>query len=182
MRISDLIRSTLGMTESETPASVTVARAVMVVVAGLCVGVVANALADDPVPLKTPARAEVKDLIEWQLHVEGMEATLEDVHRAFQKGGVWLVDVRSAYAYERGHIPGAVNLQMGHYAANGPEVLVGIGKHDPIITYCSGGSCQTSIQLATRLVEDGYTNVRAFYGGWGEWLAAGYPVREGKGE
>jgi len=143
------------------------------------VGAAANVFSDPTLPFATPERAAVKDLIEWQLEVEGKQASLEDVYGAFQEGGATLIDARSSYAFSRGHIPGALSLPVSQYRASAESVLAGVPKDAPIITYCSGGSCQTSIQLANRLAEDGYTEVRAFYGGWGAWMGAGYQVREG---
>lgn len=154
-------------------------RCALILLAGLGVGAAVNAASDTPVSFVTPERADIKGLIRWQLFVEGTDASLEETYEAFQKGGVVFLDARSPYSYGRGHIPGALNLPGSRYSATAKQVLAGISEDREIITYCSGGSCQTSIQLANRLVEDGYRNVRAFYGGWGEWVKSDYPVREG---
>ena len=58
-------------------------RAAGIVTVGLCVGAAANVFSDPTLPFATPERAAVKDLIEWQLEVEGKQASLEDVYGAF---------------------------------------------------------------------------------------------------
>jgi len=45
-----------------------------------------------------------------------------------------------------------------------------------IIVYCGGEECDASTKLAEQLRQSGYANVRVFFGGWNEWVRAGYPV------
>jgi rhodanese-related sulfurtransferase len=49
-------------------------------------------------------------------------------------------------------------------------------KDTEIITYCNGPSCPQSSQAAEKLLNLGYTNVRAYEGGLEEWKAAGLSV------
>jgi rhodanese-related sulfurtransferase len=48
-------------------------------------------------------------------------------------------------------------------------------KAQPMVIYCSGGSCEDSGLLAETLKKLGYTNVGIFRGGWDEWTHAGLP-------
>ena len=51
-----------------------------------------------------------------------------------------------------------------------------LAKDSEIITYCAGPKCPQSSQAAEKLVNLGFTNVRAYEGGLEEWKAAGYSV------
>ena len=46
----------------------------------------------------------------------------------------------------------------------------------PIVTYCSGRTCEDSHILARLLSEAGYTSVRIFIDGLAGWQAEGSPV------
>ena len=45
-----------------------------------------------------------------------------------------------------------------------------------LITYCDGEDCNASIDLAADLKMMGFARVVFFFGGWQEWLTAGYPT------
>ena len=51
-----------------------------------------------------------------------------------------------------------------------------LAKDSEIITYCAGPKCPQSSQAAEKLVNLGFTNVRAYEGGLEQWKAAGYSV------
>jgi rhodanese-related sulfurtransferase len=53
-----------------------------------------------------------------------------------------------------------------------------IPKDAEIITYCGGSRCPQSTQAAQRLIELGYTNVRAYKEGLDGWKAAGRSVEK----
>ena len=46
-------------------------------------------------------------------------------------------------------------------------------KGEEIIVYCAGPTCPQSLQAAQKLMDLGYTNVRAYEGGLEEWKNAG---------
>ena len=46
-------------------------------------------------------------------------------------------------------------------------------KGEEIIVYCGGPTCPQSLQAAQKLMDLGYTNVRAYEGGLEEWKNAG---------
>ena len=51
-------------------------------------------------------------------------------------------------------------------------------EDDPVVTYCSGGECDLSMDLANELMgEDwGFSRVFVFDGGLPQWIEAGYPI------
>jgi rhodanese-related sulfurtransferase len=81
-----------------------------------------------------------------------------------------LIDVRSSKEYQRGHIPGAINIPLPNLGEN----LDQIPKNRPVILYCSTGY-RTGIGLATlRLL--GYENIQGFPGSMTAWQNAGEAI------
>jgi rhodanese-related sulfurtransferase len=147
---------------------------------GSGIGLAYNTFSDAGIPLKTPAKQSASEAQDWRLHVQGFRATLSDTRQAFDGRETVFIDARSPSAYRAGHIPGAHNLPVSNYWTYAKDVLEGLPKDTPIITYCSGGSCLTSVTLAEALQKKyGFTDVRAFYKGWSAWIATGYPSVKG---
>ena len=49
-------------------------------------------------------------------------------------------------------------------------------KEEEIIVYCGGPNCPQSLQAAQKLMDLGYTNVKAYEGGLEEWKKAGNKI------
>jgi rhodanese-related sulfurtransferase len=49
-------------------------------------------------------------------------------------------------------------------------------KDEEIIVYCGGPKCPQSLQAAQKLMDLGYTNVKAYEGGLEEWKNAGHRI------
>ncbi len=96
--------------------------------------------------------------------------------RLHASGQVVFVDSRTADDYREGHIPGAVSLPVGEFDRRIAAFRARYGSAHPIVTYCSGRSCQDSHILAQRLFEAGYDNVSVFIDGYPGWSEEGYPV------
>lgn len=106
---------------------------------------------------------------------------LREAKQDFDRGDSIFVDVRSAFAYEAGHIPGALHLPSHASTAHLREVLASYPAGSRVITYCSGSGCQSSSKLAKRLVEESVLDeVYVLTGGWPAWQAAGFPVAVGE--
>jgi rhodanese-related sulfurtransferase len=96
-----------------------------------------------------------------------------------RKSSIFL-DARSPDEYKEGHIPGALSFYADQFDEIAPQILPQLtDKTKEIIAYCHGSSCDLSIHLAQKLIEQGYTNVKVFFGGWPEWKKAGYPINTG---
>lgn len=89
-----------------------------------------------------------------------------------------LLDARRMGDYLAGHIPGAFALPDAEFDANLPNVLPLLTPSQPIVTYCSGKSCDESIHLTKKLQAQGFTNIVLFAGGIVEWKEAGHPVQQ----
>jgi rhodanese-related sulfurtransferase len=92
----------------------------------------------------------------------------EEAVALFKEGSALFVDARHEYDYKLGHIKGAVNVPLKDFALSSSP-LVNTPKDKLIVTYCDGAECNSSIELAAKLAESGFTKVRMFFGGWNEW-------------
>lgn len=101
--------------------------------------------------------------------------------RAYElfNSGVKFIDARPVEEFAEGHIKDAVNIPF-YQSEQYEDVLSKINKDEILVTYCSGEDCDLSIMLGDELFEKGYTKVYIFFGGWNDWLDAGYPIESTK--
>lgn len=83
-----------------------------------------------------------------------------------------ILDVRTPEEYERGHIPGAVNIPHDQLAARLAELPQ--DRSEEIVVHCQSGRRAGAADGTLRA--NGYTNVRDLVGHWQRWEAAGLPV------
>jgi len=98
------------------------------------------------------------------------------VRQIHDYGAALFVDARARENYEDGHIPDAVSLPVGQFDRHIDSFMSEHSPDRPIVTYCSGRTCEDSHKLAQLLFEFGFVNVRVFIDGFPGWEAAGYPV------
>lgn len=133
----------------------------------------------------SPALAAADALVWWQRAASEAKADgyklvdAKQVAALIEKGGDFLIlDVRPDYEYERGHIPGAENLEfhLGDRLGLKPEKalalakLVGPDKSRRIIIYCRSFQCLRSGIAAKWAARQGYKTVYRFAAGWYGWL------------
>jgi rhodanese-related sulfurtransferase len=110
-----------------------------------------------------------------------IEVKLANVKRFFDAGpaAAVIVDARDVAEYVAGHIPGALSVPRDDAVARPAllDPLKQLGR--PIITYCSGGDCEESKDLAKDMIAAGIRKVLVFTDGYPAWQAAGYPVEKG---
>ena len=82
------------------------------------------------------------------------------------------IDARDEEEFAEGHIKGAI------LAPSTPELVqLTPDRSTPIVTYCGGGECDVSMELAVELMDSwDYERIFVYKGGWPEWKRAGYPV------
>lgn len=155
-------------------------RTLLILFVGSAAGLVYNGLSGAGIPLRTPDQPGLEDLLNWNLHVEGLRVTAREAKEAFDRGDAVFLDARTPEDYFAGHIPGARNLPAADFETRAEEILKGLPGDALLITYCSGERCQSSILLARRLIEKrGHTRTRVFFDGWRAWDGAGYPIAIG---
>lgn len=152
-------------------------RALFLIVVGVLSGVLVNALRP------TGSIAWVQD---WGRYVEARALkegipliSAEEARRQADTGAAMLLDARPDAEYDAGYLPGALSLPYQRVDEVFPDVQLFLFPDQPLVTYCSGPSCDEALLLALFLREQGYTNVSLFAGGYEGWLAAGYAVEGG---
>lgn len=90
-----------------------------------------------------------------------------------------LLDARTLEEYQAGHIKGAISLPLIEFTERYAQIEGQLSKDSELVVYCNGSSCGLSTAVAEALLAKGYGRVRVFFGGWPEWLAAGYPIEHG---
>jgi rhodanese-related sulfurtransferase len=94
-----------------------------------------------------------------------------DQARRGRDSGAVLVDARLASDFVRGHIPGSINVPVGTERADRQTILAAVPKSAHIIVFCKSTLCGFSLEVANQLLQDNYTDVVIFRGGWDEWVA-----------
>jgi rhodanese-related sulfurtransferase len=108
-----------------------------------------------------------------------MGIDLQRAQQLFDSGTGIFIDAREPGPFAAGHIAGALNLPWEGYEEH-LAVLEILPQEGTIVTYCDGGECELSVQLADFLAQQGFQQVRVFFGGWEEWQASGYPTESGE--
>jgi rhodanese-related sulfurtransferase len=89
-----------------------------------------------------------------------------------------LVDALAPISYAGAHLPGAINIPPTS-VDNLHERRIP-DRDTEIVVYCANPSCESSVEVAARLVELGYRSVRHYAGGKEEWRDAGLPLEGGR--
>ncbi len=97
------------------------------------------------------------DTVDWAY----VEATIAN-HNAV------LIDARSDFQYELGHLPGAINIP---YDSDNLVEFVNTHslKNQALIVYCSNAHCNAAALFAKKLRALGCKKVGLYLGGWEEW-------------
>jgi rhodanese-related sulfurtransferase len=107
------------------------------------------------------------------------EISRESLWEALQSGrNVILVDALAPMAFAASHLPGAINMPLSSVDGTAERRIP--DRDSEIVVYCSGPDCESSVEVAERLVELGYRNVRHYAGGKKDWREAGLPLEGGR--
>ncbi len=102
--------------------------------------------------------------------------TPQEAKSMMDKGGVFVIDVRTEKEYKRGTIPGALHIPRGLLEFKVYKVIT--DPNQKIIVFCKSGGRGSLATL--RLKEMGYKNVYNIKGGFKAWKKAGLPTAAGK--
>ena len=101
------------------------------------------------------------------------EADVQTIKERMDSGKTLVIlDVREESEWNRGHLPGAIQLGRGILERDIERLIPDADQE--IILYCSGGF--RSALAADNLLKMGYTRPVSMNGGMKAWLAAGFPV------
>jgi rhodanese-related sulfurtransferase len=100
------------------------------------------------------------------------EETIESIQTAIAGKDATILDARRPDAYDRWHIPTALNLPVTATHGELREVLESIPKDRKLIVYCNSSQCSWARQVAHHIAARGYRNVSVFTDGVEGWMAA----------
>jgi rhodanese-related sulfurtransferase len=106
------------------------------------------------------------------------ETDPSDTHAALARGAeLVVVDVRSAAAWQQGHVRGALHLPGADIGERARDVL---DRGRPVVVYCWGPGCNGATKAALALAGLGFS-VREMIGGFEYWAREGLPVDTDRG-
>ena len=88
------------------------------------------------------------------------------------------IDARDSSAFFDARIQNAINIPWESYSNEQIALIVKDIPYDQIIiTYCSGGDCTLSLDLADFMFNElGFEKVLVFEGGYPEWVEKNHPI------
>jgi rhodanese-related sulfurtransferase len=152
--------------------------------ASLAAGLIINRFRSSPLPVvyQSPEQRfdkELATLIEappFKL-APAPAVGLEEFRSAVEGKSALILDARPSAFFQRGHVPGALNLSRDDFAHDYRRLgsVLKDTRDKRIIVYCGGGDCHDSRLVANALLNLGFSNVSVFTGGWEAWSAARLP-------
>lgn len=100
-----------------------------------------------------------------------ISVSTEQAMTLWREKSALFVDARSAEAYARGHIAGAVRYEPGDTSGLPSEIL--------LVVYCDDALCSLSREAAQALQTQGFTLVAVYEEGLGGWMLGDGPVEDG---
>jgi rhodanese-related sulfurtransferase len=98
----------------------------------------------------------------------------EELLQRMEGDNLVLVDALGPISYGAAHLPRAINIPPDRVDALAERRIPDLDA--PVVVYCANPSCESSVEVAQRLVELGYRNVLHYAGGKEDWKAAGLPL------
>jgi rhodanese-related sulfurtransferase len=102
--------------------------------------------------------------------------SVEEAAALFHSDKAVFIDARPEYAYDRGHIKGALCLPWNQAEEKCFDVIESLPPDKKIITYCDGATCDLCDKLAVFLCDLGFDDVQALINGWTIWNQHSLPV------
>jgi rhodanese-related sulfurtransferase len=108
-----------------------------------------------------------------------VEIDRESLRRKIEGGdAIVLVDALSTISYAAAHLPGAIHIPPERVDALAERRIPDLDTE--VVVYCANPRCESSVEVAQRLIEFGYRNVSHYAGGKEDWRAAGLPLEGGR--
>lgn len=125
------------------------------------VGTAATVLHPREAPPNTISYIDVRDLLPIIQHPQNHPNTM-------------ILDTRTKELYQKGHIPGALNLPQETFEQTYDQLKPKIQRKQ-LITYCASSSCPTAQTVSQKLAENG-EHVQIYKEGWEEWTIMQNPI------
>lgn len=129
----------------------------------------------------SPTRIPWREAWSTRVQTKALQAGLAladtaEVQALSASGEALLLDARSAKDYDAGRIPGALSLPDSRRAEFYPLLAELLEPGQRLLVYCSGQTCDESLNLCLFLREQGHTNLILYLGGITAWKEAGLPI------
>ena len=111
------------------------------------------------------------------LSVKGVATIDVDTAKELWERGVTFVDVRDRLAFDAGHLPGAIHLDL-HVDFTEERLSEFVDRNEEVVISCWGKDCPYAAHACAKAFTWGYAQVNYFAGGFPAWSAAGYPVED----
>lgn len=146
-----------------------VREAIVLTLVALAIGLFYNAITGkgifgDPKPVAPASQAgPAPEIIPLEMAV--------DLHTS---GQAIFVDSRHQFDFRLGHIPGAICIPLQE--SDTIIARLGSAKDRPIVVYCDGAECNSSLEVGAKFSAAGYSKVFVFFAGWSAWVGSGQPT------
>ncbi len=125
-------------------------------------------------PARIPWREDWSSRVQTKALQAGLAlAETEDVRALIAEGAALLFDARPVKDYDTGRLPGALPFPDTRRVEYYPEYADLLTESQRVVVYCSGKTCDESLQLAFFLRSHGHTNLVLYVGGFSAWQEAG---------
>jgi rhodanese-related sulfurtransferase len=98
------------------------------------------------------------------------EISVEELDEFMRGDGVRLVDVREAWEYRRGRVPGALNIPLSQFAQRAAD----FPQNKRILVICESGN--RSLAATDFLLMAGFEGAASVRGGTTAWARTGRPL------
>lgn len=99
--------------------------------------------------------------------------TIDELKVLMQQKAVVVLDVREPGSFQKGRIPGAINIDYTQVLARAGQFA---GEKRTIVAYCACANEMTAARAAVDLAAKGIPGAKALKGGWDEWVARNEPI------
>ena len=108
--------------------------------------------------------------------------TLDEAWSLYTREKILFLDAREPFAYEQGHLPGAINVPLSRVEEHLEQLQPFTSTDVVFIAYCDSPDCPLSYELAGLLKAQGIAPVSILKQGWIGWYEAGFPYEGGPAE
>jgi len=143
----------------------------------IVIGLIVNQFRSDSIPLLGDWSPEARITLKFGKNIL---IPFEEAKAKFLAGSAVFLDARTPELYQEGHIQGARNVPIAEFDQLAGKVFMEFPEDTLFVTYCDGEDCDLSGQLALKLREIGYENVRVLHNGWTVWKNLQLPFQSGK--
>ncbi len=88
------------------------------------------------------------------------------------------IDARMSRDYKAEHLEGAISVPVNSTDEERKKATADINKDTHIVLYCQSAGCRYAEIVALKLIEDGYTDISIYKGGWAEWAAKNGKIKQ----